>query len=537
MPAPKQLALPFAVQLEKLNEPFNSRAEAAAIFALSELERKNSGLTNRQEKISYITKVGYPVWLIVRGNFTYLFDGLNKASYAWIYYEATQTEFVVKDFEDSFRIREQYIKFLENYQINFQQSLNKKELTCEGLIADDQFLSEFNGYRKEATDVYGQPVGLLAPVLKENEATAVVDQIELVQAEFREKTDKIKHLTELIVQTTKSYSEGLHFESKAVAEESEAKIKAQKEIINPKLEKLTQEYKKQVERLEKSIEKEKTPLEKQKSHIEKTVKEKEANIEHFSKQAKTQASKGNKRSENSLKKKIKKEKKELDEFNKQLKHVERQLNALAEEKASETFRLKSEFDEKVKVERQPITVLETLRDEKQESFRQEIVKLENLTQPILEELKKFVAQRESILENMEPVSLESDPKLKNNTLIYVPFYVTAYSKADSAKRFVVFPPAVAGSLGFSAKLKGALGMTKIKSLFSERFRAVSVLGEKLRLRASSSSEFEAQIEDLAQKSNLLSQEAAFKDGLFLLKAEGWLSESEYQAYVSVYNAT
>ncbi len=538
MPTPKQLALPFAVQPEKRRETISSEAESAAIFALSELERKNGGLTNKKEKIAFIIKVGYPLWLIVREGSTYVFDGLNKSSYVWSHYEATQSEFVIKDFEASFKIRENYLQFLANYRMSFQQTLNQKELTCEGLIANSDFLLEFNGYRKEATDVYGQSLGLLPPVLKEIEATAVVDQIETLQSMFKEKTEKLKQLTELISKTSKGYIEGLHFESNAVAEEAEAKIKAQKEISNPKIEKLTHDYKKQVERLEKSIDKEKLPLEKQKSHLEKIIKETETKLEHYSKQSRSQANKGNKRSEDSLKKKIRKEKHELDEFKKQHKSVERQLKALAEQEANETFKLRSEFDEKMQIERQPIVALEAFRDKKQESFRQESVKLENLTHPALEELNKFVAQRENILSSMTPVSLESDPKLKNNALMYVPFYVTAYSRADSdSKRYFVFPPAVVGSLGFSAKLKGALGMAKIKDLFNERFRGISVLGEKVRLKASSSSEFEAQIEALTQKNNILMTEAALKDGLFLLKDEGWLSESDYQNLVLANSTT
>ncbi len=538
MQAPKQFALPFAAQAENRTDPFSSEAEAAAIFALSEIERKSGGFTNREEKIAYISKVGYPLWLIVRGDSTYVFDGLSKSIHVWSYYEASQTEFMIGDFDASFKIREEYLKFLVNYQRSFQQSLSRRELPCEGLIADSVFLSEFKDYLKEATEVYSQTAGLLLPVLKETEATAVADQIETLQLAFREKTEKLKQLTGLIIKTTKGFVEGLNFESNAVAEEAEAKIKAQKEIINPKIEKLTHEYKKQVERLEKSFDKEQTPLENKQSRIEKTVKETEATIERYGKQAKTQANKKNKRSENSLKKKIKNEKHELDELKKQLKHIEKQLEALAEQKTNETSKLKREFDEKVQVERQPITALEASRDQKQESFKQEILKLENLTQPVMEELNRFVAQRESILANMEPVNLESDPKVRNNALLYVPFYVAVYGRADANfKRYHVFSPAIVGSLGFSAKLKGAFGMAKIKGLLSERFKAVAVLGEKIRLNTSSSSEFEAQLEALSQKGNILTANKPIKDGLFLLKSEGWFSESEYQNFVSAYNAT
>jgi hypothetical protein len=533
MPAPKQHILPFAAQSGNRKEPFSSDAEAAAIFALSELERKTGGLTGRQEKIVYITKVGYPLWLVVRGGFTYVFDGLNKSSFLWSYYEASQTEFVINDFEASFRIREKYNQFLSTYQKSFQQTINKKELTCQGLIANNEFLSEIEAYKKEAAEIVWQvpDLGLLSPVLKETDANAIANQIETLQDAFREKTENLQQLTQLIFKTTNRYIEGLRFESDAVSDEAEAKIKAQKEIINPKIEKITSEYKKQKDDLEKSIEREQAPLEKQKSSLEKAIKTKEAELERFRKQARTQANKNNKYSEESLKKKIKKEKQELDETEKQFKIVEKRLKTLVDQEKEESQRIGLEFDRKIKVERQPIVSLEASRDEKLQVFRREIAKLEKLTKPVLEELDRIVKQRQAILTKVEPLALKSDVKLKSNALLYVPFYVAAYNGAGS-KRYFIVPPAAVASLGFSSKLKGALGRAKIKDLLNPRFAVTAFLAEKIRLNAASSSEFEAQIETVAQKNNLLNANAQVKNGLFSLKSEGWISDAEVKSFGS-----
>jgi hypothetical protein len=537
MPAPKQLVLPFAAQSENRKEPFSNEAEAAAIFALAELERKNGGLSNRQEKTAFITKIGYPLWLIVRGDFTYVFDGLNKSSFGWNFFEASQTDFIIEDFDASFKIREQYIKFLSNYQKSFQQALNRKEVTCSGLIANSEFLGEMGGYRKEAAEVIWQQsgLGLLSPSLNETDASATINNIETLQATFKEKTEKLRQLNRLIFKTTNGYIEGLCFESSAVSEEAEAKIKAQKEIINPKIENLTNEYKKQINNLEKSIEREQAPLEKQKSQLEKSIKTAQTDIERYKKQSRIQADKNNKRSEETLKKKIKNEKQELDEHEKQLKIVERRLKALVDQKNEENLRLKREFDEKVRIERLPIVNLEVLRDEKLVAFKQEILKLEKFTKPVLEDLDKLVKQREDIIAKTEPLGLKSDLKLKSNALFYVPFYVAAYNGASS-KRYFIVPPASVDSLGFSHKLKGALGRAKIRDLLSARFRSVSFLAEKIRLTAASSSEFEAQLETLAQNNNLLTANMQIKNGLFTLKGEGWLSEAEYQNFAVLIGA-
>jgi hypothetical protein len=425
---------------------------------------------------------------------------------------------------------------LDKYQ-SFHHNLSNKKVACEGLIADNTFFNELGNYHSEAAEIYdSHATGLILPALKEVEVTKVVDQIEALQLEFKEKTERLKQLPELISKATNGFIEGFNFESKATTEEAEAKIKAQREVVNPKIEKLTQEYKKQVEQLEKGIDKEQDPLEKQKVRIKKTIKERETNIEHYGKQAKLQAQRGNKRSEDSLKRKVKREQQELDELQSQYKKIEKELKKLTEQKTDDSLKLKQEFDKKVQIERKPISTLETLRDEKQESFKQESKKLEELTKLVLEELDSFIIQQEKLLTNTKPLNFETDAKIKNNSIIYVPFYIAAYSKINTnTKRYIVFPPSLASSLGFSSKLKGALGRAKIKNLLDERFKAISNLGEKLQIETSTNSELEMQIETLTQKNNILNMKTSLTSGLLLLKEEGWLSETDYQTFLSTLN--
>jgi myosin heavy subunit len=535
MSMPKQFILPFAVKSESREEPFSVEAERATVFALSELERKNGGLTNKPERINYILKVGYPLWFIVCDNFTYVFDGLNKIQHNWMYCEASQAEFKIEDLEGLFRIREEYTKFLINYQKKMDQTQKNKELLCEGLITDQMLLEELGRYRKEAKEVYNQTPGLLLPVLEEKAITTTINQIETLQVALREKIEKLKQLSELISKTIKGYIEGFNFESKSIAEEAEAKIRAQKEIINPKIEKLNSNYKKQVERIEKSIDKEQQPLEKQKNRVEKNIKETERNIERYSKQLKIQSKKGNKRTEDSLKKKLKQEKQELEELQKQQKKFEKQLGALTEQKTNNATMLKSAFDQETQKERQPIVSLETSRDEKQERLKQESLKLEKLTQPVLEEIEQRVSEWENRLTNMKLLGLKTVPEQKNNALLYIPFYITSYSRTDlKDKRYFVFSPSTIGSLSLSSKFKGYLGRAKIKDLLNKRFEAVSSLGEKIQEIASSANrEFEAQTERLLlQKNNILDQKPQLREGLLVLKEEGWLSETELQTILS-----
>lgn len=528
--ATKQLVLSFAVQSDNRKELLSLDAEAAAIYAQAELERKSGGILNQnEEKILYITKIGYPLWLIPKGETTYVFDGLNRSSYTWQFYEDDQTKLLTQDFEANFKIRETYTAFLQNYQNRVGQALIRKELACNGLIASDDFLKEIDAYRKETQE--GSNVSLIYPVLEEAKANSVVNQIETLQAQFKEQTEKLRQLSLLIIKTTSQHTTALQFESDAVAEETKAKIKAIEEVINPKIAILKKEYNRKIDNMEKSIEKEKSPLVKRKAKLKKSIDSLDIKSGQYKKHVKVQSNKGNSYSVESWKKKLKKAQKEQSELEKLQEAVEKQLKRLTEERNRETFRLKDELEAKIRLERQPIEDLEASRNAKMQVFRQEIEKIHRLTKPFLEELSQAVKQRENIAAKTEELGIPSDAKMKTSALFYVPFYVVCYEMVAS-KRYLIVPPSLIGNLGFSSKLKSALGRAKIKDLFATRFRAISGLADKIRLSLESDSGFEANIEQVSLKTNILKDNTGrvdIKKGLAHLREEGWLSDTEYQS--------
>jgi len=101
----------------------------------------------------------------------------------------------------------------------------------------------------------------------------------------------------------------------------------------------------------------------------------------------------------------------------------------------------------------------------------------------------------------------------------------------STKRYFIFPPSTFGAVDFSAKLKGAFGMPKIRDLLVPRFKAITVLIDNVQVYVKQNPIFESQLDSLSQKNNLLSN-SLFREniekGLVYLKHEGWLSDKEQQ---------
>jgi hypothetical protein len=80
------------------------------------------------------------------------------------------------------------------------------------------------------------------------------------------------------------------------------------------------------------------------------------------------------------------------------------------------------------------------------------------------------------------------------------------------------------------KLKGALGMSKIKRLLTPRFKTFAWLLDSINALALQNGIFETELNELGAKNNMLVDSEVRKEikaGLSCLKSEGWLSDKEF----------
>jgi hypothetical protein len=139
---------------------------------------------------------------------------------------------------------------------------------------------------------------------------------------------------------------------------------------------------------------------------------------------------------------------------------------------------------------------------------------------VLEGLNKSTKLRETIKASFDGLSIR-DSTLKNSVLFFVPFYAVCY-EVDLARRYLFIPPSTIGNGDFSAKLKGAFGMLKIRDHLTPRFKTMTALSYKVQ---------GSQLNGLGQKNNLLNNSLFIENvekGLVYLRGEGWLSDKEHQ---------
>lgn len=526
--ATKRFTLPFFPP--KTSPP---DIEAAAVFAIAESERsKGGGLITKQpeEKLVVISKIGYPLWLFPKNDSTFLFDGFGDSSYTLPYAELPSVKVFTESLEANSRPQEKFSSFLSDHSGYFQQSTKEKQIMLRGLVVDAEFKSEFNVYRKEATETPSQTnAAMFSPTLEENAILSMLSEFDKLKSSLREEAKKLQECIKLVNLTTSQYITEFDYEAAAIKEEADAKIRAQEEIVKPKITQLNKDYKAKTKSLSDTFDQEIEKLKKLKTKTEKLIEANEEKISLYQREAKEQGEKNHAVYAKRWKEKINQTKKEQNGLKKEFKNTENNIKKLSKLRVQEISRLNFGLDAEVKFARQPLLDIEVARDAKVLAFKLKNDKLLKQEKPVIESLYRSIKLRGAINANFEGLGIQVQG-LKNPGLFHVQFYVACF-EVGLSRRYLIIPPSTITTVDFSAKLKGAFGMSKVKDLLAPRFQAITTLIDKVQDLTRQNAAFADQLDGLAQKNNLLSN-SAFREnvvrGLIYLKQEGWLSDREHQ---------
>jgi hypothetical protein len=528
-----QRFLPYAVLSEHRTEPFTPDLEAATIFSLAELDRsKGSGLIMKQpeEKITYIAKLGYPLWLFPWSELSLIFDGLNQNSSSLDYVTVPDVNAFMDNLRRGARTQETHMAFLSDNINYFQTSVAEKMFHMNGLMQEPQFQTEFDGYRREASKTSQENLmGLLPSTLDEAVISSGIHELENLHSTISSRVENLYKCIKLLSKVTRQYVKELRSRVKDAEEDFDSKIKEEELAVAPRINQLKDEYDFQTTSLAKSFEKKRLPIEKEKKRLEKSREQAVSKLERGRLEAKTHAEKNQRAAEERWKEKNNKTKKELSEIENQLKQTEKNLKDLEEKRAIEIFKLHEEQETKVKEARQCLLELEASRDAKILIYTQEIETLEKQTKDISDQINRTAKLLEANVAQFAKLGIKKEFGSYGSLMYYIPFYVVCYQR-DSNKRYMIFPPSVVSTVGIFTKLKGALGMSKIKRLLTPRFKTVASLLDAINVLALQNGIFETELNELGAKNNMLADAEVRKEikvGLSCLQSEGWLSDKEF----------
>ncbi len=527
--------LPFSTLSENRREPFTKKIERAAIFCLAELERaKGGGIVLKQppEKLAFVAEICYPFWLVTQDKIGLLFDGLSIASQTLAYLTIPDIQVFLDNMRSSSKTRQAYMTFLSGNINYFQGPSNEEGKVIDGLITDREFLDEFIPCLSEATPIKTSlsNMVIVSPTLDESSIGSIMEELQNFKSKLVEELDALYTGMKLVNAKTESFMKAIRNEIKKIEEELSKKIEKCKASTTKEVEDIRREYDEEVTEYSKTVEEELFSLQQEKIKLEKTKEQLTQEIDHCEAEIKTCAINKDDVSEHRWKEEKNKLKKQLSETETKAKELNKNIKEVKGDKNLKIFELKSEHDAKIKEATKDLVEIEASRDAKIRIYKEEMEKFEELTSSIIEQIDKLAKLREKSIDEFDKLGVPQ--KRRKRVLIYLPFYLACY-QSESGKRYVYFPPSIVSNVSFSVKFKGALGKIKIKQLLQPRSKKIVSLLNNFPLLMEQNAVFNREMSEACAKANLTQTKESresIKEGLEMLKEEGWFSEKEYESF-------
>lgn len=530
-----KLILPFSTLASGRTEPFSLETERATVFCLAELERrKGRGIVAKQpsEKTIFIAKAVYPFWLFPFRETSLIFDGLNTASYTFSRPSVAGMQAFTEGIERSASRRETYIAFLSD-NLNYFQPLRKEEsLTTDGLMADSAFLTELATYLSEAKPFESATPGtaLLQTTTSEDAITAEIRELENLKSRLIDEVKSLNKGMRLLNFTTKDFTKAIRAEMKEVKERFSAELEKCRGPVEEAVRKVHLKGDEETAVASKKSGKHLLSLQKEKVKLDEAREQLTDKIARCDAEIKSSATRKDEATERRWKDEKGRYKKERSDLESSIKKLEKEIKEAEDEKRQELFRIKSDVEAKVQEANREIDEIEAARDAEVQVLKQQIEKIEEQTSAIIKQINETTGSLEAATASFNNLGIRRESS--KPSLVYVPFYLVGF-QSETRKRYLHYPPSYTNSVKLLVKLKGALGMARIKQLFSPRSAALANFLNRVPSMLEENAVLERETSEAAVEDSILASQDGkeiIRHGLSRLKEEGWLSEKEYASF-------
>ncbi len=531
----RELFLSFAVPAEDRGTDFTKDMEMAAIFCLAEADRKKGeGLILKKpaENLAFIAEAYYPIWLVPWRERTLLFDGLGVIEHKLSYDVLPDIKAFDNDIQGSAKTLEAYSVALSQNSSFFQDFTGKEEKTIDGLITDANFIQDFVAYLSEVEEI-GKPVtpkAVLAPTLGESEISAFVEELSNLRGRSSEDIKNLGKSIKSLSSRTTELEKNLREEIKEIRKKFDQKIEAVKPRVSERTHQIQERYGEEITRISKRFERQLRPLHRDRVKFEKMQERLIAEMDRCDAEIKSCRLRKDEGTEIQWSQKLEKIKKKIPTLKKNIKDIDRRIEDAETAKQLEISKQRTKRDTHIEEAMKDLRELEASREARIRIKQQEMTSLKDMTSSIINQISELVEPKKTAVNELDRIGT---PRRKDDqVLVYVPLYFVCY-ETEKKKRYVVYPPSIAGSMGILTKLKGVFGATKMKTFLQPRSKTITTLLNQLVILTDENPVFEKEVSAAGIKVNILrttESRLGIKRGLKELKDEKWISESELQIY-------
>ncbi len=528
-----KLILPFAVPAEDRINAFTKDIEIATIFYLAESKRKKGEghiLKKADEKLVFIAEACYPIWLVSWDGSTLLFDGLGVTSHTFSYDKLPDVKTFNKDIQRSTNTSKAYYATLSRNANYFKNFASKEEKTIEGLITSPDFTQDFSLYRSKVmkTEKPSAAKVVLSPIFNKSEISASLKDLATLREKIDEDVKNLDATMKLLNKTTREKLQTIREKIQDIRKKFNKRIEKSKPRVAKRIHQIQERHDKEINRISKQFERKLQLLHRNQVKLEKTQNRLKSEIKRCKTRIKSSRRRKNKRSETRWIQKLGKIRKTLPTYKKKLNKLEKRIENLETARNLEMSKKSIDCDTSIEEANKPLRELEASREARIRMKQPEKTFIEETTSMIINQINELAKSKKAALNDLSEICMVI--RKKGRTLVYLPFYLVRY-EMESKKRYDIYPPSIASSMGISEKMKGAFGATKMKHFLQPRSKAIAAFLNQLVTLIQKNPTLEKEVTEAGIHDSILRTKKlriGVKRGLKKLKEEKWITENDLQ---------
>ncbi|HKZ93601.1 MAG TPA: hypothetical protein VJ249_03335 [Candidatus Bathyarchaeia archaeon] len=530
------LELPFAASTKERTKAFTPSMEVAAMLLLAEAKRRKRGLLGTAAaKISFVSKLHYPLWAVPSENVSLIVDGLGLFPSVIAKQQLPDITLFVEDVERGASIRELFRNALEKNLNTFNDFAGRVHVQMDALIADKALLTALSEYVKEASTekLNSNSVIVLAPPkLDLQAATETARLSQDLHKQIQSEIDSLDYARSLLQETMKFHEQMILTEIRHTRESYDAQIASIKPAVEKKVDQLLKERDARVAKMNRVAETELKGKEREKEKRDRELQRLDLNRADLVRKREARSRKHDKIGEAHWEHRIRAGENRSGELKARIRALAEFIEKTRAQADADVERMKQGYQWLIDQERRKITDVEAQRDEKTEAKQRENEGLKLVVEKVKERIEVLSNRKAEEAEELERLGIAS--QFSDITLLCLPFYLVGYH-AGKTTGFHIFPPLkVMSSEGVVATIRKKLGdfraVSRVRLFLQPRSKALSrmfdfIAEEKMK----SDKVFSQNLLEAAASGNILLKDS-FKDmlikGVAELKAEDWITPKE-----------
>jgi hypothetical protein len=533
-----KLTLPFAVSAQNRIKDFTEEMEMAAILYNAESNRqKGEGyiLKKPDEKLVFITKAAYPIYLVPWTKGTLAFDGLGTTKHALSYDTLPDISAFNKDIMENARTTEAYSTALVRNSNYFENFTAREEKTIDNLIATPDFLQDFSIYLSKAESTQKPLItrAVLSSIIEQSEISASIQELAWLVTKLREDVESIDVSMRLLSKTTREKTQTIREEIRENRRKYDRQAAKAKPTVTRKTRQIQEKYNKGIARASKGFERRLQRLNESRAKYGKMRKHLTTEMNRCKTKV-ARCRKHNKKRNLALwNLRLKRTEKRLAPLSNNIKNIDENIRNLETAKTQKTSQLRLECDT---AREKAATILRELAASQEAEVKmkqQKIASLEQDTARIINQMKEMAKSKKAALNEIDNVNMPT--RKRTGALVYLPFYLARYEK-EGIQRYVIYPPSIVGDMDILTKMKGALGAAKMKAFLQPRSKAITTFLNQLVPLLQQNPMLEKEVTEAGIQESLLrikELRLGVKRGLEELENEQWISRDEVENFSKI----